>query len=827
MTPSLQSAPLHIAALLAVFGISLFGSESPLPSLTLAPGFSVERVYSVPRESQGSWIALAPDRAGGLYASDQYGPLYRLTLPRTPGAVATARALSLPIGGVHGLTWVGPDLYAVVGQKGVARTGLHRLRDTDGDGELDRVELLRELAGEGEHAPHAVMPAPDGRSLYVLAGNATKLPELARSRVPPLRGEDALLPPLPAVVGSETRGRLGGGWICRTDLDGRAWELVADGLRNAYALAVDPGGELFTFDSDTEFEINLPWYRPTRVVHAVSGADFGWRRGVSKVPESAPDGWPALLPLGLGSPTAVLFPPEARLPAAYRRALWVADWSYGRILALHLQPDGATFSATPEAIVTGVPLPVTAICVNPTDGALYFATGGRRTQSAIYRLTWTGASDRAMMEPLPSEAANPGAAVAERVALEKFHGRVDPAAVAAAWPMLASADGLVRRAARTALESQPVAVWRERTFAERAPRPALAALLALARVDARGHQAEILASLDGLFAAELAPALRDEALRVLTLAFTRGGEPTNEMRAVWSARLAPLFPTGQATRDATLLELLVWLRAPSALEPGFSALAVAVTREAQLDLVRSLRARIADFSPAQRRDYLAWLHRTGTWRGGASFTLFLKELRKEAVASAAPDERAALEKSFVASLASPGAITAALPEGRGFVRAWTVAELAALAEKSNAPRDRASGRRAFGMAGCFACHTYAGEGGAVGPDLTGAGSRFALRDLLEAIVDPSREISDQYGTSVVTLRDGQQLTGRIINYTEQGISLAENLFDPAQAVKLAEKDLVSIAPSKISLMPPGLLNVLESDEILDLLSFVRAPSARP
>ena len=57
---------------------------------------------------------------------------------------------------------------------------------------------------------------------------------------------------------------------------------------------------------------------------------------------------------------------------------------------------------------------------------------------------------------------------------------------------------------------------------------------------------------------------------------------------------------------------------------------------------------------------------------------------------------------------------------------------------------------------------------AVGPDFTDAGSRFALRDLLEAIVDPSREISDQYGTSVVTLRDGRRLTGRIINYTEQG-----------------------------------------------------------
>lgn len=171
------------------------------------------------------------------------------------------------------------------------------------------------------------MPSPDGQSLYVLAGNATPS-SLARSRVPQLWRDDALLPPLPTILGSEAKGRLGGGWICRTDLDGRAWELVAGGLRNAYALAVDRRGELFTFDSDTEFEINLPWYRPTRVLQAVSGADFGWRGGIHKVPETAPDGWPAVLPLGLGSPTAVLFPREAKIPTHYREALWVADWSY-------------------------------------------------------------------------------------------------------------------------------------------------------------------------------------------------------------------------------------------------------------------------------------------------------------------------------------------------------------------------------------------------------------------------------------------------------------------------------------------------------------------
>jgi putative heme-binding domain-containing protein len=790
-------------------------AQPPTPKFKTAPGFAVERIYSVPRDSQGSWVALAADRAGRLYAADQYGPLYRLTPPRKPDESATAETLSLRIGGAHGLTWIGPDLYVVAGQKAVCPTGLYRLRDTNSDGELDEVQLLRELDGDGEHGPHAVMPSPDGRSLYVLAGNATKLPELVRSRVPPLWAEDSLLPPLPAVVGSETRGRLGGGWICRTDLDGRAWELVSLGLRNAYALAVDARGELFTFDSDTELEINLPWYRPTRVLHAVSGADFGWRRGAFKVPETAPDGWPAVLPLGLGSPTAVLFPRAARLPEKYRTALWVADWSYGRITALYLTPKGATYTAIPEEILSSIPLPITAICTNPVDGALYFATGGRRTQSAIYRLTWQG---EIVLKSEQTPEIPP--AVQARLALEEFHGRTDSAAAAAVWPALASADPLVRRSARTALESQPVAAWRERALAERDPRTALAALLALARTAARENHAPLLAALARHWTTALSADLQAEAMRVLSLTLTRGGELSPADRTAWAARLTPLFPSGNPTLDATLLELLVALRAPAALDRGFSALTTAVTREAQLDLARSLRARFPDFTPTQRRDYLTWLHRTGGWRGGPSFSVFLKELRKEAVALAPESERASLEKSLATSTTQSSSPVASLPEGRGMVRAWTAAELVALAAKDSGPRDLTRGRQAFGMAGCFACHAAGGEGGALGPDLTSAGSRYSPRDLIEAIIEPSREISDQYGTSLVTLRDGRQLSGRIINYTEQGISLAENLFDPAQATRLKESEIVSIEASKISLMPPGLLDVLQPGEILDLLAFL-------
>ena len=225
------------------------------------------------------------------------------------------------------MAWIDGRLYVVVGQNGIRAPGLYRISDTDGDRELDHVEMLHELDGEGEHGPHAVLAGPDGRSLFVMAGNGTRLPDLAASRVPRLWGHDSLVSGIPALMGRESRGTPYGGLIGRTDLDGKRWELVAMGLRNAYDLALHPAGEVFTFDSDTEFDINLPWYRPTRVLQVVSGADFGWRGGAFKVPESAPDNWPSLISMGLGSPTGMSFGYGAKLPVRYQQAPWVA---YGR-----------------------------------------------------------------------------------------------------------------------------------------------------------------------------------------------------------------------------------------------------------------------------------------------------------------------------------------------------------------------------------------------------------------------------------------------------------------------------------------------------------------
>jgi putative heme-binding domain-containing protein len=823
----LSSVRRSIAALLALYCGNLFAATTPSlpssgidqPEIKVAAGFEITRVYSVPRESAGSWISLTADDRGRLYASDQYGPIHRVTLPDAAGGTPVVTTIALPIGGAHGLTWLNGSLYTVVGQKSVCPTGLYRVGDTNGDGDLDRIELLRALEGDGEHGPHAVVLGPDAQSLYVIAGNATRLPELARSRVPRVWREDSLLEPLPALMGSETRGILPGGWICRTDLDGKTWDLHCAGFRNAYSLAFVQG-ELFTFDSDTEFELNLPWYRPTRVLHAVSGADFGWRRGALKVPEAAPDAWPVLLPMGLGSPTAVLSAPTAAFPARYRAALWVADWSYGKIFALSLRSEGASFTATREEIVGGLPLPVTAMCVNPVDKAIYFTTGGRRLRSALYRLRWAGTlpADEPVILPVPAE----GTA---RHALESYHGREDTRAISAVWPSLNSPDPFLRRAARVALESQPAFRWRERALKETSALASLSALLALARVDPRGSQAEILAALKKLHVRGVDSNVRGEWLRVLALTFSRGGDPPASVRATWAPVLQELFPTRIHALDAALLELLVYCDAPNVAEKGVGALREAATRQQQLDFATSLRALRTSWTPATRRDFFDWLAGSSNWRGGATFGRFLQRIRDDALNSVPAAERTALRAQLDAAAKAKPSPDYTLGSTAREVRAWSTDDLVMLAQNDVLKRDVARGRKVFGEVGCFGCHAFDQEGGALGPDLTAVARRLSVRDLFEAIVEPSREISDQYGTVEIRHRDGRRFSGRIVNLTEQGLQLAENLADPSNTVRLAEADIDSIEPAKLSLMPPGLLNSLSADEILDLLAFMRSPAA--
>src|SRR2546429_1085587 len=178
------------------------------------------------------------------------------------------------------------------------------------------------------------------------------------------------------------------------------------------------------------------------------------------------------------------------------------DWSYGRVIAVHLQPKGATYAGAFENFVAPKSLresgPKATLNVTDLefgkDGAMYFLTGGRGTQSGLYRVTYTKPIAATGNEKFHS--ADAAQARALRRELEKLQGKQDSRSVAFAWPRLNSPDRWIRYAARIALKSQPVAEWKVRALAEKETEAGLAPLLALARLGGKETQSDLLQALD-------------------------------------------------------------------------------------------------------------------------------------------------------------------------------------------------------------------------------------------------------------------------------------------------------------------------------------------
>jgi putative heme-binding domain-containing protein len=796
----------------------LADQATPLEGIkVLVKDFKVELLYSVPRDTQGSWVNMTVDPKGRLIVSDQHGKLYRVTPPPVGKTAApTLEPIDLPIGGAHGLVYAFDSLYVMVSE-GKAQ-GLYRVRDTDGDDRFDDVKLLRAIEGKGEHGPHAILRSPDGKSLYVCCGNHTKLTKLDGSLPAQVWDEDQLLPRMWDAKG-HARGILApGGWIARTDPEGQKWELFCNGFRNEFDAAFNRDGELFTYDSDMEWDMNTPWYRPTRVCHCVSAAEFGWRSGSGKWPVYYPDSLPPVYDVGPGSPTGVTFGYGAKFPAKYQDALFLCDWSYGKLYAAHLKPDGASYKAELEELLNGIPLPLTDIVVNDKDGAIYFTIGGRKTQSGLYRLTYTGKESTAPAARAPGTPEERAAveARAQRRALEAFHGRKDPKAVGTAWPYLRSTDRFLRYAARVALEHQDVGEWQEKALAERDPDALLAALLALVRVGDKALQPRILGALSTLQWDSLNDRQRLELLRVWGLAFIRMGKPDELAREQAVRYFDPHYPAPGRDLNAELCRMLVYLEAPGVAAKTLELLEKAPTQEEQLHYAFCLRNLKTGWNLAQRKRYFNWFLKAANYRGGASFGGFVQNTKNDAVATLTPEEKTALK----AILEARPTATEPVYKPRPFVRKWTVDDLVPAVQRGLTKRNFERGRQLFAEAKCFACHRFNNEGGIGGPDLTAVSGRFNIRDLVESLVEPSKVISDQYAAVIITTRDDRIVTGRIVNLAGEVLKVNTDMLNPNGLVDVKRKDVESIKPSPTSMMPAGLLDSFHEDEVLDLIAYL-------
>jgi putative membrane-bound dehydrogenase-like protein len=343
-------------------------AQGPAHGLRVPNGFEV--VEFADTRLANDIFCMTVDPRGRLVVA---GRGYIRTLVDDDGDGRADRALDFasPKDGAQGLLWEGDTLFFT------GEGGLRRYRDRDGDGRADGPsELIRALKTGGEHDAHAIRRGPDGW-LYVLCGNNTGV-----TRAFAQRPTSPVTEPV-------------AGCVLRFTPDLKNSEIVADGFRNAYGMDFNRDGELFTFDSDNERCVSLPWYEFCRFYHIIPGGRHGWlspqRAQWWRLPPYLPDVVAPVTTLGRGSPTGVVCYRHAQFPERYRGGMFLLDWTFGKIHFVALKRSGASYTGHSEVFLEAVGdngFAPTAAVVHPQTGDLYVSIGGRGTRGAVYRIRY-------------------------------------------------------------------------------------------------------------------------------------------------------------------------------------------------------------------------------------------------------------------------------------------------------------------------------------------------------------------------------------------------------------------------------------------------------
>ena len=838
-------------------------------TFTLLPGFKAELVRSALPE-EGSWIALAFDPQGRLTLAREKKGLLRLSLDSV--GVSKVEVLNDTLLECRGLLYAHGALYANANN---SKT-LVRLRDTKGTGQFDETtELLKTEGGVGHGRNHLKL-GPDGW-LWIAHGNNVHLPKNLSTNSPLKNFAHDRLIPCPWDAGMfDGDVLLPAGHILRMKPDGSEVQLWAGGLRNPLDVAFNEHGDLFTFDADMEWDVGCPWYVPNRVLHIVPGADYGWRRGTGRWPAWYPDTLPSVVDIGLASPTAVIFGHGAKFPAKYQKAFYICDWAYGRILAVHMTPQGASYTGTSELFVGGRPLNVTDVCIGP-DGAMWFTTGGRGTQSGLYRVSYPGpitpdysrrSSRRswASMEDFQFESAvkdlygiglKPSTNDLTRVPELVFQAQ-------------ATQGSHLRHAASFALRSFAPSLWQDRVLSETNRWSLLNGMLSLAQVASPGLKGRLLKRLLTLpfdirseemprlmsladmerREAHLSEAQQILALRILTLIFTRLGSPSEVERQACLQWLEPSYPNDKPRVNQLMVEALIylrsplvvvkslaWLRGPTKIEQPLTPLGQApqinivfeqVGSTASEDLLLYpfyLRYARDGWTPDARRAVFDALDRAERLPGGRTYFTSIANVRKELLASLTPEERTALGRS-AGSLpaAATKADLPAVPPPR-FVKDWKLADLEPRLAEVGKGRSYEGARTALLTAQCVHCHRVSHDpafpNSVIGPELLAVGARFSRRDLLLHIIEPSAIIDEKFRQTRLLLKDGDDVSGMVEREADNKLFVRPSPLEE-KLIEVAVTNIRERRLSEVSPMPSGLLNGLRLEQILDLLAYLEA-----
>ena len=792
------------------------GNDRDSPSFFVADGFEIRRLRLADAD-EGSWISMAFDEQGRLTIAREDQGFLRMTISDDFSTVARVQAIESDLLECRGLAYRAGKLYASANNsKRLARARI------DDEGRLVEVETLREMSGGVGH----------GRNDFALGDDSIHL--ILGDSVDP-QGRETLdhTSPLRAKVAREFDRE---GSLLRATADGRNWELLCAGLRNPYGVATSPTwGDPFTYDADNEYDLGMPWYRPTRILQLIPGADFGYREATGRIPPryaDQPDQAPPLLDIGRGSPTAVIFGAATRFPSPYREALYALDWTYGRVLAIHLAPRGASFLAAPELFLQGKPLNVTDVAIGP-DGAMYLITGGRKTQSAIYRVAAIDPIDPSnhSLERGDTAPTDEISSKNRRIAagFQSLARPLSPSAWEACRPYLEDPDPVVRYSARAALERLPADEWRQAAIEEETSTGDLRGLLAVARLMEASDTRAIVARLLSVSVADLSIDRKLVWARILGLCLQVNAAEVSTERTALASALADAWeasrvPPWQVSIEGTNFDfrrraalLLAELASEDLPRLAAQDLLSSPEQEDRVAGLMSLRSHRVGWTPFARAGQLEALATMPRMVAGEGLPHFHAWLKGDSGQGWTAEERAAYEaREREIDTAPP------LPPPRPIVRKWKSEDLRPLA-MATSQGDAQRGAAVFRDALCARCHRFGPHGPWVGPDLTQVAARFGKVDLLASIIEPSKSIAENYRSVVIETRDGQIVTGRIqpgSDFRSEKVRVMPDLLYPDRIVEFDKKSIEGHQESDRSPMPEGLLDSFTLEEIADLLAYL-------
>ena len=782
------------------------------PKFWLAPGFEITEVR-VAQPDEGSWIAMAFDDKGRLTISREDVGLLRMTLAEDRKSVSKVEHIDVKLEECRGLAYDGETLYANANNS----KAMYWLK-IDDEGKPQYVTKLREFPGGVGHGRNDIalrkVPQTGKLLIYSIHGDSVDVPTAdTEDNTSPL-SESKLLPP-------KKEGTL----IC-LDPATKTTELLHSGLRNPYGIATN-GDAWFTFDADNEHDMGTPWYRPTRILQIPSWGDSGYREVTGQLPprfHDQPDHFPPLFDIGRASPTSIMFGYDLKFPNPYRRSLFALDWTYGRVIAVHMVPRGASYRVAAETFLQGRPLNVTDIAAGP-DGAMYLITGGRKTHSALYRVS--SLIESASSQPaLSSHEQNCLQTAGFRVVDRGYEGDADAIIDVQDDPVVRYFDLCILEDNITHLLDPP-------TAPNTGSPAAKVTFLSLARRRQPSHVAGLIAYLSEQRTADLSIADNLIWIRTCHLCLETSAEEVLKKRnllipqalAAWKAldtRPFSVAPEGTSIElRRRLAYLLGELGANELPKLAGEKLLSSGVQEDQIAGLLALRNQKSGWTSELRKQQFATINSIPLMIGGAGLPPLEKWLREESIKTLTDAEKAELGDLLQPKPPEPEP----LPPPRPLVQKWTLDALAALHTSDGPQGDTERGRILFRDALCSRCHRVGIRGAAVGPDLTFVGRRFSRRDMLESVLSPNLSVAEQYRQEAIETRSGQTHIGRIVpegDYRKETLRLATDPLDVGKVVEIDKKEIVEHKSVPTSPMPSGLLDTFTIEEIRDLLAYLES-----